>query len=108
MVFAEKLRYLIDCQDIKLKTLAPKLDISPSTLSNYTQGTREPDYEVLVRIADYFGVSTDYLLGREESPQDQDAEKELLRLFRRMTPAQKELLLEQARPLVRYRVEHKT
>ena len=56
MNFNERLRYLIDCEEIKLKDLAPKLCLSASTLSNYTQGIREPDYDTLRRIADYFGV----------------------------------------------------
>lgn len=107
MVFAERLRYLIDCQEIKLKALAPKLGVSPSTLGNYALGLREPDFEILVRIADYFDVSTDYLLGREELPREQPTEKEFVRLLRQMTPEQQELLLEQARPLVRYRVSSK-
>ena len=62
MEFNERLRYLIDCEEIKIKDLAPKLCLSASTLSNYTQGIREPDYDTLRRIADYFGVSIDYLL----------------------------------------------
>lgn len=107
MIFAERLRYLLDCQEIKLKALAPKLGISPSTLGNYALGLREPDFEILVRIADYFNVSTDYLLGREDLPQKQPTEKEFIQLLRQMSPEQQELLLEQARPLVRYRVAHK-
>ena len=65
MEFNERLRYLIDCEEIKIKDLAPKLCLSASTLSNYTQGIREPDYDTLRRIADYFGVSIDYLLGHK-------------------------------------------
>ena len=59
MEFNECLRYLIDCEEIKIKDLAPKLLLAPSTLGNYVQGTREPDYDTLRRIADYFGVSID-------------------------------------------------
>ena len=63
MEFHERLRYLIDCEEMKIKDLAAKLHLAPSTLGNYVQGTREPDYDTLRRIADYFGVSIDYLLG---------------------------------------------
>ena len=49
MNFNERLRYLIDCEEIKLKDLAPKLCLSASTLSNYAQGIREPDYDTLRR-----------------------------------------------------------
>ena len=97
MIFSERLRYLIDCEDIKIKVLAPKLNLAASTLGNYAQGTREPDFETLVRIADYFGVTTDYLLGHEMPARTVSGEKELLALLRQMSPAQRELLLEQAR-----------
>ncbi|WP_445429720.1 helix-turn-helix domain-containing protein [Bacillus atrophaeus] len=42
--------------------LADRLGFSRGKLANYEQGTREPDYETLIKIADYFEVSTDYLL----------------------------------------------
>ena len=106
MIFSERLRYLIDCEDIKIKVLAPKLNLAASTLGNYAQGTREPDFETLVRIADYFGVTTDYLLGHEMPAQASAGEKELFALLRQMSPVQRELLLEQARLLAKYRVAH--
>ena len=43
--------------------LAKYLNISNTTLSQYELGTRKPDYETLVKIAMYFNVTTDYLLG---------------------------------------------
>ena len=49
--------------------LAKKLKISPSTIGMYEQGRREPDSEMLVKIAELFNVSVDYLIGfrRENS-----------------------------------------
>ncbi|MGN1205511.1 MAG: helix-turn-helix domain-containing protein [Eubacterium sp.] len=44
--------------------LANKLDVSRSTIGMYENGSREPDYETLEAIADFFNVDTDYLLGR--------------------------------------------
>ena len=44
--------------------LANKLDVSRSTIGMYESGAREPDYETLEAIADFFNVDTDYLLGR--------------------------------------------
>ncbi|PGT60348.1 transcriptional regulator [Bacillus cereus] len=44
--------------------LADRLGFSRGKLANYEQGTREPDYETLKKIADFFDVSTDYLLDR--------------------------------------------
>ena len=70
---------------MKIKTLAAKLHLAPSTLSNYAQGIREPDYDTLRRIADYFGVSIDYLLGHETPAVDD--ERQLLTCYRSFTPA---------------------
>lgn len=46
--------------------MAEKLGVSKSTISMYENGNREPDYEILERIADFFNVDTDYLLGRTD------------------------------------------
>lgn len=47
--------------------LAQVLKIGTSTLGMYETGKRDPSPKVLKRVADYFHVSTDYLLGRKES-----------------------------------------
>jgi len=47
--------------------LAERLGFSRGKLANYEQGSREPDYETLQKLADYFEVTTDYLLGRENN-----------------------------------------
>lgn len=41
-------------------------DITEKTYQNYELMTREPKIEILVRIAELFGVSVDYLIGRTE------------------------------------------
>lgn len=46
------------------KELAEELCLSQQTISLYESGKREPDYETLNRIAGFFNVSVDYLLGR--------------------------------------------
>lgn len=46
--------------------MALKLGVSKSTISMYENGNREPDFETLEQIADFFNVDTDYLLGRTE------------------------------------------
>lgn len=55
--------------------VADKLGISDGTYKNYEQGKREPNNALLVKIADLYGVSTDYLLGREPAPPPADAMK---------------------------------
>lgn len=50
---------------ITQEVIAKHLSIPRSTYSNYESGKREPDYETLIKLADFFGVTTDYLLGRK-------------------------------------------
>lgn len=59
-----RIRELRESQNIQQKELATKLNIGFSTLSQYETGKRFPDYETLLKIADFFGVTTDFLLGR--------------------------------------------
>lgn len=57
-------------------------DISFNTYQNYESGKRIPTTEMLIKIADFYGVSIDYLLGREPkqaaTPLDEFAQKEHL------------------------------
>ena len=46
--------------------LALDLNMNQNTISRYENLEREADYETLVKIADYFNVSLDYLLGRTD------------------------------------------
>ena len=48
--------------------LAMELNMSQNTISRYETGEREAGYETLIALADYFGVSVDYLLGRTDDP----------------------------------------
>lgn len=43
------------------------LSTNQNTISRYETGEREADYEMLIKIADYFNVSIDYLLERTEN-----------------------------------------
>ena len=61
-----RLKELRKTKDITQEELAKQLQLSPSAIGMYETGRREPDFETLQRIADYFHVSTDYILGREE------------------------------------------
>ena len=48
-----------------IKETANNLNIAVSTYNNYLIGTREPDIAMIKKLANYFQVSTDYLLGNE-------------------------------------------
>lgn len=104
MTFGETLRYLLDCEELSQKEFASALHLAASTVSSYVQCAREPDFATLIRIADYFGVTTDYLLGHQPTSRAVEEEWELLALYHRFTPAQKSLLLQQACLLEQYTV----
>ncbi len=63
--FNKVLRALRTSKNMTQDELAKILRISRSTVGMYEKGDREPDYETLEAIADYFNVSIDYLLGRD-------------------------------------------
>ena len=48
--------------------LAMDLNMNQNTVSRYETGEREPGIDELIRIADYFNVSVDYLIGRTDNP----------------------------------------
>ena len=66
MQLGEKIKKLRVDHKISRNELANILGISYSTISKYETNVRRPDNEMLKNIADYFRVSADYLLGREE------------------------------------------
>lgn len=67
-LFPERLRELRAQNDILQGTLAKHIHRSPSSISNYENGVNYPDLETLALIADFYGVSADYLLGRTDCP----------------------------------------
>lgn len=63
-IFATRLKALREEKKLTQKELAEALDLnSKSTITNYEQNVREPDFQTLIKIATYFGVTTDFLLG---------------------------------------------
>ena len=101
MNFAETLRRLIDDADISQKELAQEIKMSPSTLANYVQGSRSPDYDTLMSIARYFNVTTDYLLGFQLDKAEDHMEIKLMQIFRSLAPEQREIYIEQGSAFVR-------
>ncbi len=64
--FFERLLYLRTEKGLSRKELAEKLGVSVRLISYWENNQRECDFNMLIKIADYFGVSIDYLLGRED------------------------------------------
>lgn len=102
MRFGDILRELLEERELTQKQLAADLHLASSTLGNYIRNIREPDYHTLRSIADYFGVSTDYLLDHHPRSAGTHAEDAVLELFRALPEEQRELYLEQGRLLLRH------
>jgi len=105
MSLGEVLRNLLDEKDVTQKQLADSLNIGASTVGNYMQNIREPDYDVLKNIAIYFDVSIDYLLEHKTKQAASVHEDELLRIFRALSTDQQELFLKQGKLLITYNNE---
>ncbi len=67
MKTGERIRYLRIRNNLTSKELSKALSISESSMSLYENGKRKPSLEIIVKIADYFKVTTDYLLGVSDS-----------------------------------------
>ncbi len=67
--FFERLKMIREKFGVSRDDLATHLGLSYSTISKYEDGTRTPDIDNLEKIADYFGISVEYLLGKSEVQQ---------------------------------------
>lgn len=63
-----RLKELRKKKGISQLRLATELNTTQNTISRYETGEREPGIDELIKIADYFNVSVDYLIGRTENP----------------------------------------
>ncbi|MBE6944471.1 MAG: helix-turn-helix transcriptional regulator [Ruminococcaceae bacterium] len=63
-----RLKQLRKARGISQVKLAMDLNTGQNTISRYENGEREPGIDELIRIADYFRVSVDYLIGRTDYP----------------------------------------
>lgn len=66
-MFDKRLKKLRTDKELSQKALSDILGISPSTVAMYEQGRRTPDNEMLKKIANFFNVSVDFLLGNSNS-----------------------------------------
>ena len=99
-MFSTRLAQLREELGLTRKEVAEKLNIDQTTYGKYELSKRQPDYDTLQKIASFFNVSVDYLLGRtnvrnsnnnvdEDFPDDV---KVLMRSVSKLTDKQKEIV----------------
>lgn len=67
MIRMLKLRELRKNCGLTMKELGAEIGVAESTISQYETGKRQPDYETLLKLGEFFGVSVDYLLTGDEN-----------------------------------------
>lgn len=65
--FSERLKYLRKMKGITQVELSKYLGYGYTAISNYENTVHQPDYDTLMKIAEYFGVSVDFLIGFDDS-----------------------------------------
>ena len=68
-IIANKIKELRMLRGITQKQLAETIGVQPVTLQRFEYGTVRPSLDTLIALADYFGVSIDYLCGRTDKPE---------------------------------------
>ncbi|MCL2605291.1 MAG: helix-turn-helix domain-containing protein [Defluviitaleaceae bacterium] len=114
MNISSNLTTLLFERDITQKQLAEALKMSPSTINGYITKGREPDIETLIRLALYFNVTIDYLLGFNVMNKTSDGkmltknDNEMIHLFRRMDIKQQNYLIDQIKFMIRQNNKNET
>lgn len=68
LIVGSNLNQLRKQQNKSQAEVAKYLELTVAAYQNYEAGRREANYETLVKLADFYGVTTDFILGREPAP----------------------------------------
>lgn len=71
----KRLKELREAKGYLQKYVADKIGVKSNTLSGYENGTRSPDPEMIVKLAELYNVTTDYLLGKSDDPNKTEEEE---------------------------------
>lgn len=99
MKFGQRLKCLRDKNKITQDELAKHLGVGRPTIAGYETKGKQPSFEILEKMADFFSVSTDYLLGRTDIKQpiqntknDKPSSDEISKEIRNLSPESQEEL----------------
>jgi transcriptional regulator with XRE-family HTH domain len=95
------LRLLRESQKLSQQKLADQFNLAQSQIQSYETGAYEPDINTMIAMADFFGTSVDYLVGRTDTKRNiehisdhslSEAEKTLLIKYRGLLPNKRKIL----------------
>lgn len=69
MSFNERLKSLRFQNGVTQKAIAEGIGVTPVSVQRFEYGTARPKLETVIKLADFFNVSIDYLVGRTDNPQ---------------------------------------
>lgn len=101
MEFGDRIKLLREKHELTQEQLANKVGISRAALAKYEKNNREPDFKTMKQIAEFFDVSIDYLLGREQKSEIVIDIKEMLEDTKRKATWGGEELDEEQRELLK-------
>ncbi|MBW2034569.1 MAG: helix-turn-helix transcriptional regulator [Deltaproteobacteria bacterium] len=97
-IFGSRLRRLRKSKKLKAKDLSKVFYCSPSLIYNIEKGYNEPQPDFIVRVAAFFDVTTDFLLGTEQQ-RALPSDKEITNLYRRLNQESKMIIFDLLRLL---------
>lgn len=68
MQYYPRLRDLREDMDLTQEQLVKILKMHKTTYTNYEQGKREPPFELIIKLAKFYNVPTDYIAGLTDNP----------------------------------------
>lgn len=97
-IFSENLREFLKVNKKKQTDIVNDLHITASTVSDWVTGKKYPRVDKMQALADYFGVKKSDLQEKKEASSNKDAyEKEILEVFRTLSPAKQKKVIAQLR-----------
>ena len=67
-IFSEHLRFIRKSKNLTQKQVAEGISIAECVYQRYELNKAKPSFDILIRLADFFDISVDYLMGRDWKP----------------------------------------
>ncbi|MDO5806514.1 MAG: helix-turn-helix transcriptional regulator [Eubacteriales bacterium] len=107
MSFGTVLRTLLEDRDISQRQLAEYLNMAPSSIGSYVRDFREPDFHTLIRIADFFSVSTDVLLEHTQNIPSEKDQQQAQQIISALSADDRAIWLAQGEAILKLRQQRK-